>query len=197
MIGSRTLLEMLATAGGLQDKNTEKPGDVVHIIRNQSAPDICKALEAPSSWDNSQTIVVDLNRLLKDGANELNIPVKHGDVIHVPFAGNAFVLGGVRKPGSVPVKGRLTVSQAIASSGGLDTVLANNQVTVMRFDGQGRQQAIPVNLKRVFAQQEPDVLLKDQDVVVAGESPWRKALVIFRELIPGAATMGARAVPAP
>ena len=39
MIGPRTLLEMLALAGGLQDKgSTAKAGDVVHVIRQQNAP---------------------------------------------------------------------------------------------------------------------------------------------------------------
>lgn len=196
MIGPRTLLEMLATAGGLKDQTTEKPGDIVQVIRHQNAADICKAADNPAACQAPETITIDLHRLLKRGDLALNIPIRNGDIIQVPFAGNAYVLGAVRRPGSVPVKGKLTVSQAIASSGGLDTILATNKVTVVRRDAQGHPESIPVNLNRVFAQQEPDVLLQDQDVVVAGEGQIRKALLIFREMIPGAATMGSRAIPA-
>lgn len=46
MIGPRTLLEMLGKAGGLKEGPGDvKAGDVVHIIRSQSAADRTKALK--------------------------------------------------------------------------------------------------------------------------------------------------------
>jgi len=197
MIGPKTLLEMLATAGGLQDHSAEKPGDFVQVIRNRSAAGIRQAAENPAAGQAPETLVIDLHQLLKQGDMSLNVPIRNGDIINVPFAGNAFVLGAVRKPGSIPVKGKLTVSQAIATAGGLDTILSTNKVTVVRYGPNGQPESIQVNLKRVIAQQEPDILLKDQDVVMAGEGQIRKALLIFREMVPGAATMGSRAIAAP
>lgn len=57
-------------------------------------------------------MVIELRRLAKDG--RLNLPIQGGEVINVPFTGNAYVLGSVNKPGNVPVKNNLTVSQALA-----------------------------------------------------------------------------------
>lgn len=193
LIGPRTLLEMLALAGGLQDKAGGKAGDVVHVIRRQNAPDrvhLRKNSEGDSSSRRAETLVIDLRRLLQVGAADLNIPIYHGDVIHVPFAGNAYVLGGVRKPGSVSVKGNLTLTQAVALAGGVDPVLATNSAHVLRLDEHGKPRNLTANLARVMSQEERDIPLQENDVVVVGESSLKKALFVFKELLPGA-TSGA------
>lgn len=193
MIGPRTLLEMLALAGGLQDKAGAKAGDMVHVIRRQSAPELAHMMKTAggrSFSPHAETMVIDLRRLLQDGKVELNIPICHGDVIYVPFAGNAYVLGGVRRPGSVPVKDNLTLTQAVALAGGLDPVLATKRVDVMRLDEKGTPLTLSANLDRVMSREETDISLKDNDVVVVGESSVRKALFVFKELLPGA-TSGA------
>jgi len=202
MIGPRTLLEMLAAAGGLQDKGgNARAGDVVHVIRSQHASELTRALKETASASRqsfsprTKTIVIDLRRLLMEGALDLNIPIRHGDVIHVPFAGNAYVLGGVRRPGSVAVKDNLTLTQAIAQVGGADPVLATNQVDVIRFGEQGASQKITVDLSKILAHEQPDVPLKDSDVVVVGQSGLRKALFIIKELMPGSISGAYRLTP--
>jgi len=188
MIGSRTLLEMLAVAGGLQDKPQGKAGDVVHIIRRRSASGPRLGQEGANGpfSEHSETIVIDLRRLLQEGATELNLPIRHGDIIHVPFAGNAYVLGGVRKPGSVAVKDRLTLTQAVAQAGGLDPVLGTKRVNILRLAENGAATTLSTDLGRVMAREEEDVALKDNDVVIVGESSVKKALFVFKELLPGA-----------
>ena len=64
--------------------------------------------------------------------------VPNGDVVHVPFADTAYVLGAVKKPGNIAVKENLTVSQAVAMAGGVDPLLGTNNITIMRFDEQGK-----------------------------------------------------------
>lgn len=183
MIGPRTLLEMLALAGGLQDRpGAAKAGDVVHIIRRQDSREE-RGTPQPFS-PRAETIVVDLKRLLA-GEASLNVPIRHGDVIHVPFAGNAYVLGAVRRPGSVTVKDNLTLSQAVALAGGLDPLLATSRVSVTRRDEHGNAIQLAADLKRILNRQEEDIPLKDNDVVVVGESALRKGLFIFKELLPG------------
>jgi polysaccharide export outer membrane protein len=178
MIGPRTLLEMLALAGGLQDKGTTaKAGDVVHVIRQQNAP-------------QAETLVIDLQRLLGEGAPELNISIRHGDVIHVPFAGNAYVLGGVKRPGSVAVKDDLSLSQALAMAGGVDPVLATNRVDIMRLDGNRKPIMITAHLDKVLRRQEEDVTLKDNDVVVVNVGSVKKSLFVFKQLMPGSSLSG-------
>jgi polysaccharide export outer membrane protein len=185
VIGPRTLLEILGKAGGLN----EKAGDVVHIIRAQSASDLTKVLKGgpglQSFSPGSETIVVDLRRLLLQGDMKLNIPIKSGDVVHVPYARSAYVLGAVRKPGQIPVKENITVAQAVALSHGVDPMLASSQISVLRFDEAGQRITIPVNLDRVTAGLEEDPPLKENDIVFVKESGFRRFMFNFKNLLPG------------
>jgi polysaccharide export outer membrane protein len=171
IIGPRKLMEILAMAGGLQDKGpNSKAGDVVHVIRQHGSP---------------QNMFIDLKQLQVQGNPELNISIHNGDVVHVPFAGNAYVLGGVRNPGCVAVRDNLTLSQALALSGGMDPLLATKQVSVMRLDENRRPITITAHLNKILSRQEPDVPLKDNDVVVVNISSFKKGLYVFNKLLPG------------
>lgn len=183
MIGPRTLLEIIGQAGGLN----EKASDVIHVIRSQSAPERAKALKVASRESfspGSETIVIDLRRLLADGALDLNLPIKNGDVVYAPFVQNAYVLGAVKKPGNVPVKEKLTVAQAIALSGGLDLTLASNNVIVVRFDDNGQRIDLKYNLKQVIEEGGQEHLVKQNDIIFVEESGIRRALYDFKNLNP-------------
>lgn len=187
IIGPRTLLEVLSLAGGFTSKGTTMAGDTVNLIRHQNAPDLAKNVRAGTVQPFSpktETTVIDLRRLVSGQDPALNLPVKNGDVVYVPFAGTAYVLGGVRKPGNVAVKENLTVSQAVALAGGLDPILGTNNITVMRFDDQGKPLSIETNLKDIVARSDPDLPVKDNDVVVVNESGIKKTLFIMRTLLP-------------
>jgi len=192
VIGPRTLLEMLGKAGGL----TEKAGEMVQVIRSQSASEVRKALKGMAIGPfspGSETIVVDLKRLVDQGALELNLPIKNGDVINVPFAQDAYVLGAVTTPKNVPVKDNITATQAVAMAGGQHVMLASNQVTVVRLNDQGGTDTLTLNLKRVTAGQEPDIPLKGGDIVFVKESTIRRAMYDFKNLFPGSYSMGTAA----
>jgi len=189
IIGPRTLLEVLSLAGGFSNNISPsgQAGDVVDVIRHQNAPDVATSLKAGGSKPfapKTETMVIDLRRLVSGQSPELNIPVRSGDVIHVPFAGTAYVLGGVRKPGNIAVKENLTVSQAVALAGGVDPILGTNSITVMRFDDQGKAISINTNLSNIIARNDPDLPVKDNDVVVVNESSVKKTLFILRTLLP-------------
>jgi polysaccharide export outer membrane protein len=192
MIGPRTLLEMLGRAGGL----IETSGDTVHLIRSRSASDVRKSMKGKAMEPfspGSETIVVDLKRLVSQGTQELNLPVKTGDVIFVPFAQSAYVLGAVTTPKNVPVKENLTATQAVAMAGGQHLMLSSNQVTVVRLNNQGGTDTLTLNLKSVTAGQEPDIPLKGGDIVFVKESTIRRAMYDFKNLFPGSYSMGTAA----
>lgn len=187
IIGPRTLLEVLSMAGGFSSKPGSQAGDTLNLIRHQNAPDLAKAAKGSSIQPfgpKTETIVVDLRRLVSGQTPELNLPVKNGDVIHVPFAGTAYVLGGVRRPGNIAVKENLTVSQAVAMAGGVDPILGTYNITIMRFDDQGKPISINTNLKSIISRQDPDLPVKDNDVVVVNESGLKRSLYIIRTLLP-------------
>jgi polysaccharide biosynthesis/export protein len=194
LIGPRTLLEVLSMAGGIANQGQTtggggpQAGDVVDVIRHQNAPDLAKERKGGAEWrpfdPKTETMVIDLRRLMSGQEPGLNLMVRNGDVVYVPNAGTAYVLGGVRKAGLIVVKENLTVSQAVALAGDLDPMLANYDITIMRFDDQGKPISINTNLKRIYARTEPDIPIKANDVVVVNESGIKKALYYIKNLLP-------------
>ena len=83
------------------------------------------------------------------------------------------------------MRDNLTLSQALAMAGGADPVLANNQITVMRLDENRNPTTITAHLNKVLGHQEPDVPLKNNDVVVVNVSSFKKGLYVFNRLMPG------------
>lgn len=189
IIGPRTLLEVLSLAGGFSNiPQGSQAGDVINVIRHQNAPDLAKTMKGGAATQpfapKTETMVIDLRRLVSGQEPQLNLLVRNGDVIHIPFAGTAYVLGAVKKPGNIAVKENLTVSQAVAMAGDVDPMLGTNDITIMRFDDQGKPISINTNLKRIFARTDPDIPIKDNDVVVVNESAVKKALFLIRNLLP-------------
>ncbi len=177
LIGPRSLLQVLGMAGGLDSG----AGDTVNIIRprhESSRVDGDQGLDA-------QTISIDLNRLLLDGNTNLNIPIQNGDVVFVPFAQSAYVIGAVTKPGNVLLQNNMTLSRAISVCQGKQMQLASNYVTVLRVDKDGKREVIPVDLTQVLKGQEPDVLLKPNDIVYVHESKIRRFFFDFKNMLPG------------
>ena len=192
IIGPRTLLEVLSMAGGISNQGQAtgggaQAGDVVDLIRHQNAPDLANTMKGGAVQpftSNTETMVIDLRRLVSGQDPRLNLTVRNGDVVYVPFAGTAYVLGAVKKPGNIVVKENLTVSQAVALAGDIDPMLANYDITIMRFDDQGKPISIHTNLTRILALTEPDIPIKDHDVVMANENRIKKALWYFKNIIP-------------
>jgi polysaccharide export outer membrane protein len=216
LIGPRSLLEMLGVAGGLSDK----AGEVAHIIRRRPgsagphggtagkgglaaareaapqprSPGLQAEAPPPSFSAGTETIVVDLNRLLLKGDMSLNFSIKNGDVVYIPYAKTAYVLGAVAKPGAVLLKDNMTVAKAIAETGGLHILLASSKATVLRMDENGQRQVIPVNLSSVTKGQEEDVPLKENDIVFVQESGIRRFLFEFKTLLPGSVSVAPAAM---
>ena len=192
VIGPRTLLEMLGKAGGIVDKPEMKAGDLIYVARSQNAPALMKSAKGTKEPAPAPAnLVIDLRRLLSGSAMELNIPIKSGDVIYVPPAQMAFVLGAVKKPGQVPVRDNLTVTQAVAMTEGQDVILASNRITILRFGEQGERLVLPVNLKDITSGTEPDPRLKPNDIVFVHESGLRRFLFDVRNFVPGSIGLGA------
>jgi len=194
IIGPRTLMEVLAMAGGFSNLGQPtggggaQAGDVVAVTRHQNAPDLAtKAMKGGAVQPfapKTETVVIDLRRLMSGQEPHLNLTVLNGDIVYVPFAGTAFVLGAVKKPGNIVVKENLTVSKAVALAGDVDPMLANYDITIMRFDDQGKPISIHTNLKGIFARTQPDIPIKDNDVVVANVNIVKKALYYFKNMLP-------------
>jgi polysaccharide export outer membrane protein len=191
LIGPRTLLEVLGIAGGLSDK----AGETAHIIRATKKSPTSKAASPTQSFSpGAETIIVDLNRLLLKGAVDLNFPLQNGDVVFIPFAQTAYVLGSVGTPKSVFLKNNMTVTKAVAEAGGLHIMLSSYNATVLRMDENGQRQTIPVNLAQIIKGNEEDLVLKENDIVYVQESSVRRFLFDFKMLLPGSVSISPAAM---
>lgn len=181
LIGPRYLLDVLGMAGGLSDK----AGEVVHVMRPRSGGAGKSDTDRGGSGLEAEATVVDLNRLLLKGEVTLNVSIQNGDVVFVPFAQTAYVLGAVTKPGGVFLKDNMTVTKAVSQSGGLHPIIASNNATIVRVDAYGQRQTIPVDLGQVTKGMASDVALQENDIVFVHESGVRRFFFDLKQFFPG------------
>ena len=95
-----------------------------------------------------------------------NIEIEAGDTINVGQAGVVYVVGNVLHPGGFLLEGdvRLSVIQALALAAGTKPGAAMKNARIVRTTAQGKQQ-IHVNLNKILASKNDDVILQDQDIV--------------------------------
>ncbi len=176
LIGPRPLLAVLGMAGGL----IAKAGNTVNILRPRQGASKADGRQGL----NAQTFVVNLNSLLLRGDTNLDIPIENGDVVFVPFAQSAYVIGAVTKPGNVLLQDNMTLTRAISMCKGKDIKLASNYVTILRVGADGKREVIPVDLSQVLKGEETDPLLKPNDIVYVHESKARRFFYDFKMFMP-------------
>ncbi|KAA3623394.1 MAG: hypothetical protein DWQ08_11660 [Proteobacteria bacterium] len=157
---SRTLLEMLTLAGGLD----EKAGGQVYVQTADIDPDTGERL--------ARNTIVDLRQLLR--SPEYNFILQGGDTVFVPEAGIVFVEGAVEKPGAVALEQETTVLKAIAQAGGPKYEAIEDQVQVIRQTESGEPQIRLVDLEEVRKTGENDIVLEDGDIVVVGINSFKR-----------------------
>lgn len=122
-----------------------------------------------------RVIVVPTNRLLAGDAR-YNPVIRPGDVIRVPspIQGPVYIAGFVNRPGTytLPAVGKLTLTQAITSAGGLASVAMPERVDLTRRVDESHQATIRLNLRAIFERTQPDVFLKPEDSINVGTNFW-------------------------
>ena len=180
LTGPKSVIDILAMAGGV----TEKAGSQVHIYRKDAQN------RRESHVLDLEALVNNAGLITADNAPRINLPVEPGDVVNVPQAGMFFVDGAVRKPGSYPLGRRYTLSQALATAGGVDHELNSNDITVFRRMGAGDTQAINLNLSDVLAGTTADPYVKADDVIVVPVSTGKYVVRRFIGTLVGGVSIG-------
>ncbi|MFA5275596.1 MAG: polysaccharide biosynthesis/export family protein [Candidatus Omnitrophota bacterium] len=82
------------------------------------------------------------------------------------------VIGEVKKPGSYPIKGRLTVMEAVSLAEGFTKIASPNKTKVIRTNPDGSKNEIPVRLGDIMngKRQKSNIYLQGGDVIVVSES---------------------------
>jgi polysaccharide export outer membrane protein len=180
------LLELLQFyAGGA----TEKSGGRIQIAR-MPALGMCEAKPANAAAAQAATVIEEgaaplfLSFKLEDtqkGDERANPYLQPGDVITLPEAKEAYVVGNVLRPGPIPLKDEhLTVSRAIAMVGGFMPDSKKEKVRIVRQESGGASREIFVDMKAIDKHQAEDIALLPNDIIdvpVAGGKRVLRSLV--------------------
>jgi polysaccharide export outer membrane protein len=184
------LLELLSHAGGPNDA----AGRTIQVVHT-AAPSMCDTA-AQSEADDTALDNYKLDETLK-GEAAANPYVRPGDVISVSEAEQAFIVGNVLRPQAISLKERITVSRAVAMSGGTMPDTKSDRVRIVRQPpGTASRTEIIVDLKAIDKQKAEDVVLQAGDIV---DVPTSGAKRLFRSLvgavIPNIASLPVRVIP--
>jgi polysaccharide export outer membrane protein len=156
IVGSRRLLDVLATAGGL-------PATASHVI-TISRPGVAEPL------------IVDLGTdPLHSGL--ANIPIFAGDTIIISRIGVVYMVGAFKSPGIIPLTqySPLTLMQATALSGGLNFSGKYDDVRLIRTFGDHRT-VVKLDIQRVLHGKDPDPILQANDIVFIPDSALKASI---------------------
>ncbi|XCN72380.1 MAG: polysaccharide biosynthesis/export family protein [Candidatus Electrothrix aestuarii] len=153
-VSGRRLLDIIAVAQGV----TEDSAPIAYLSRKDRKTGAIK------------NYIIDLDALIKRGDMNFNVAIAGGDVIFVPEAGKCFVDGAVRNPGTYPLKGEMTITEAIVLAGGLTAYADNDKIKIIRYTGEGKRNIISLSFSELQEGVGDSIKLQDQDVVYAESS---------------------------
>jgi polysaccharide export outer membrane protein len=172
--GSKTLLEILAVAGGVRPD----AGPTLRITRQLDQGPIPVAGAADDSTHQFSIADIDLRAVTEGRKPEYNIVIRPHDVLSVSRAENVYVIGEVTKAGSLSLSesSSMSVLEAVSSSGGLLRTASPSHAMILRLiDGESRRREIPVDVKKIMAGQSDDAQLLAGDVLVVPGSTGKRA----------------------
>jgi polysaccharide export outer membrane protein len=134
-------------------------------------------------------IAVDYKRAM-DGDPTADLVLQPQDVIYVPQIETAFftIMGGVNRPGQYPLKGKLTLSEAIGVAGGPAPEFGDlRKVRIVRAANQDNEKSetLDINLTELNEKGLPEPLIKRGDVItVAVRKQKTSFLDVLRTILP-------------
>jgi polysaccharide export outer membrane protein len=166
------LLELLQFyAGG----PTARAGGSIQIARLANF-NPCEANPNAAATDAVSFQLLKLSDTLA-GIEQANPYLQPGDVITLPDAKEAYIVGNVLRPGPVILKeDKITISQAIAMAGGTMPDTKQDKVRIIRQEPSGAKQEIFVDLKAIDRRQAPDIALLPNDIIDVPASSGKRLL---------------------
>lgn len=156
VIGSRRLLDVLATAGGL-------PPTASHVI-TISRPGV------------AEPIVVDLGTdPLHSGL--ANVPIFPGDTVIIGRIGVIYMMGAFNTSGTIALTqyAPLTLMEATALSGGVKFQGKFDDVRLIRTVGDHRT-VVKLDIQRILHGKDPDPILQANDIVFLPDSTLKASI---------------------
>jgi hypothetical protein len=120
---------------------------------------------------------------LQQGDPRYNVVIRNNDTVWVPptVQGEFYILGNVNRPGVYSITGReITLRQAISAASGLGPLADPSRCELTRRLSGDMEQSVVVNLDRILAGKEADIILKADDVVNVGSNAAMPFLAVIR-----------------
>lgn len=170
------LLELLTYAKG----PSARAGQTINVVHSPQAwactkPAAGEVASAFSSYRLSETLL---------GHPSANPYLEPGDIVSLPEADQAYVVGNVFTPLTIPLKEPITLSRAIAMAGGVRQDTKKDKIRVLRQEpGSVTKKEIIVNLSAIEKKRAEDIALLPNDIVEVQTSEGK---ALLRSLIGGA-----------
>jgi polysaccharide export outer membrane protein len=165
-LSRQRLLDAIALGGGL----SEKAGQIVRIRKTRHVE------------GQPNTIIVDLDRLIKAGDVQANIQIDGGDVIFIPEAGVFFVDGAVKRPGAYHIRHQTVVQEGLVEAGGFKSYAKKDKVKLVRIAANGERHIIDIDLSK---SESKEMVLKDRDILIVEANPIAKFFGGFSIMVAG------------
>ncbi len=150
VLGPRTLLHVIADAGGLTD---------------------IASARITVQHRNGEQITV----LAKDTTGTSS-PLQPGDTVIVPRAGIAYLVGDVGRSGGYVMNdnGELSIAQLVAVGGGILPTAKGGKARLVRKTANGRQE-LRIDLNKILRGNAPDIQLQPDDILFVPNSALKSA----------------------
>jgi polysaccharide export outer membrane protein len=184
------LLELLTFAKG----PSPKAGQTINIVHSPPAlscalPGSGDAQDVPfSSYKLSETMM---------GLPNANPWIEAGDIITLPEAPQAYVVGNVFSPLTIQLKEPVTLSRAIAMAGGAKQDTKKDKVRILRQEpGSAASKEMIVDLSAIEKKRAEDITLMPNDIVDVPLSSGKSLLrSLISGMVPNVASLPVRVIP--
>jgi polysaccharide export outer membrane protein len=184
------LLELLQFhAGGA----TDRAGGRIQIARLPGF----QSCKTDASGSSIEFLVFNLKDTLR-GVEASNPYLEPGDIITLPEAKEAYVVGNVLRPGPILLKeDNITISQAIAMAGGTMPDSKKDRVRIIRQEpSTGLKREIIVDLQAIDKQRTADIALLPNDIIDVPVSGGRRLLrSLVGTVVPTVSQLPVRVIP--
>ncbi|HEY7162154.1 MAG TPA: polysaccharide biosynthesis/export family protein, partial [Acidobacteriota bacterium] len=156
LTGPRTIIQMLAQAGGVRPD----AGKGIFVFRQDAK-------------GQSTRLGILRENLLMKGDPAWNVWLRAGDVVNIPPQEQISIslFGAVATPGvyNLVLGSESTLLKAIARAGGLQRA-SKSGVKIKRKNASGKETILDVNLDEILSGKKDDISLQDGDLVIIKES---------------------------
>jgi len=184
------LLELLTYASG----PSPKAGQTINIVH--SPPALSCALPGATDGPDVPFTSYKLSETMM-GLPGANPWIEAGDIITLPEAPQAYVVGNVFAPLTIPLKEPITVSRAIAMAGGLKQDSKKDKIRIVRQEpGSTTSKELLVDLSAIEKKRAEDIVLMPNDIIDVPLSSGKSLLrSLISGVVPNVASLPVRVIP--